>query len=299
MIKVKNLTKYFGDYRALHDVSFQINRGEHVGFFGPKGAGITTLIEILTGYLQPDQGSIVVDDLDVVNQQSSARLRIGYLPANGLRFPGLTVQTYLNMMAEIRHIPRKKKAAEVLMAIHTTGLQRYLTQLLGQLSPGNRKRVGLAQTILHNPAILILDKPTLGLDPTQMSDIRRLIKRLATNRTLLLATHTYPEITALCDRAILFEHGEITADYQLELKTESLDSLLILDEEISGVEEAIRKLDGVSGIEHFHTHSGHPAYRIHGEFSDLTNQWIFQLVADRNWPLLELRDVPHNNHHRA
>jgi ABC-2 type transport system ATP-binding protein len=267
--------------------------------FGQKGAGITTLLEILAGYLQPDDGRVVVDDLDVLNQPRAAQLRIGYLPANGLRFPGLTVQTYLNMMAEIRHSPRNNKAAEVLLAIHTAGLEGYLTQLLGQLSLGIYQRVGLAQAILHNPDLLILDKPTLGLALEQVNDIRRLIKRLTNNRTLLLSTHTYPEISALCDRAIIFEDGEITADYLLDRKTESTDSLLILDEEISGVEEAIRKLGGVTRIEHFHTFSGHPAYQIHGEFSDLTNQWIFQLVADRNWPLLELREVPHNNHKEA
>src|SRR5512137_1294857 len=175
MIEVSELKKSYGSVEALRGLSFSIAAGQIVGLLGPNGAGKTTIIKILTGYLQPDAGTVTVDGLDVLTHTREVQARIGYLPENAPLYPELSVQGYLKMMAELRQIPRSEQIARISEAVQATGLAEHLTRPIGTLSKGFRQRVGLAQAILHRPKLLILDEPTVGLDPTQIVEIRRLI----------------------------------------------------------------------------------------------------------------------------
>ncbi|RMF01873.1 MAG: ATP-binding cassette domain-containing protein, partial [Chloroflexi bacterium] len=198
MIKVSNLSKSYGPVQALNGVSFEVAPGEIVGLLGPNGAGKSTTIKILTGYLQPDGGQVSVDGLDVLTHTRQVQAKIGYLPENAPLYPELSVQTYLRLMADLREIPRDEQTDRISEAVYATALQDHLTRPIGELSKGYRQRVGLAQAILHRPKLLILDEPTVGLDPTQIVEIRHLIKRLARHSTILFSSHILSEVEAVC-----------------------------------------------------------------------------------------------------
>lgn len=201
MIDVSELTKSYGPIQALQGVSFNIAEGEIVGLLGPNGAGKTTIIKILTGYLQPDGGDVLVHDMDVLELTREVQAHIGYLPETAPLYPELSVQAYLKMMVDLRQIPEAEQLERLSDAIYATGLENHLTRPIGELSKGFRQRVGLAQAILHRPKLLILDEPTVGLDPTQIVEIRHLIRRLAKHSTILFSTHILSEVEALCDRS--------------------------------------------------------------------------------------------------
>jgi len=289
MIDVTELTKAYGPIEALRGVSFQIATGEIVGLLGPNGAGKTTIIKILTGYLQPDGGAVTVDGLDVLTHTRQVQARIGYLPENAPLYPELSVQSYLQMMAVLRQIPEELRLARISEAVYATGLVDELTRPIGQLSKGFRQRVGLAQALLHQPKILILDEPTVGLDPTQIVEIRHLIRRLATRSTVLFSTHILSEVEALCDRAIILMNGQVKADSRLADLEVTADAVLVLGEQSAGVERALRTLSGVRGIEPTRTHDGYPAYRILGMGDVDLCPAIYELARHGDWPLRELR----------
>jgi ABC-2 type transport system ATP-binding protein len=292
MIQVSNLFKSYGPIEALRDVGFHIAPGEIVGLLGPNGAGKTTIIKILTGYLQPDGGTVQVDGLDVLTETREVQARIGYLPETAPLYPELSVQGYLKMMAELRLIPEAEQPARLSEAIYATGLEQHLTRPIGQLSKGFRQRVGLAQAILHRPRLLILDEPTIGLDPTQIVEIRRLIKRLAQESTILFSTHILSEVEALCDRAIILINGQIKADSRLETLSATSDAIMVLDEQPAKALDALRGLAGVESVELAETAEGYPAYRIHAKTKkDGANlcPTVYGLARDHNWSLRELR----------
>lgn len=215
MIEVENLHKSYGSVRALRDVSFSIAPGEIVGLLGPNGAGKTTIIKTLTGYLQPDRGRVHIDDLDVLTHTQEVQSRIGYLPENAPLYPELSVQSYLRMIAGLRQIAPEKEDARLSDAIVATGLAQHLTRPIGQLSKGFRQRVGLAQAILHDPRLLILDEPTVGLDPVLRRDLWNLFRRLSQEgRTVLVSSHVMDEATR-CDRLLLIRSGQILSDSTL------------------------------------------------------------------------------------
>ncbi len=289
MIEVRELTKAYGHIQALTEVSFNVADGEIVGLLGPNGAGKTTIIKILTGYLQPDEGSVEVDGLDVLTQTQAAQARIGYLPENAPIYPELSVQAYLKLMADLRQMPASEQRERLSEAIHATGLADRLTQPIGQLSKGFRQRVGLAQAILHRPRLLILDEPTVGLDPTQIVEIRSLIRRLSEHSTILFSTHILTEVEALCDRAIILMNGEIRADARLSELASSTDAILVLDKQVDNVLGALKALAGVNQVEQQPGTNGHISYRIRGkENADLCPA-IYQLANQHQWPLRELR----------
>jgi len=291
MIEVKDVTKSYGPIEALRGVSLDIHQGEIVGLLGPNGAGKTTLMKILTGYLQPDGGTVTIDGLDVLTQTRAIQARIGYLPENAPLYPELSVQAYLKLMADLREIPEAEQPRYLSAAIYATALQERLTQPIGTLSKGFRQRVGLAQAILHKPKFLVLDEPTVGLDPTQIVEIRRLIKRLAQNSTILLSTHILSEVEALCDRVIIILNGQIKADQRLSTLAATADAILILQNQQSGVEAALRGLTHVRTVEPLATAEAFPAYRIvgaHSSDNDLCPA-IYDLARQHNWPLRELR----------
>ena len=291
MIDVTDLTKSYGPIEALRGVTFHVAPGEIVGLLGPNGAGKTTAIKILTGYLQPDGGTVYVNDLDVLTHTREVQADIGYLPESAPLYPELSVQAYLKMMAELRQIPEDEQLARLSEAIYATGLADHLTRPIGQLSKGYRQRVGLAQAILHRPRLLILDEPTLGLDPTQIIEIRRLIRRLAEHSTVLFSTHILSEVEALCDRVIILMNGQIRADAWLSELATTPDAILVLEDAPANLDRALGNLSGVRGIERTQTREGYPTYRVLGhedrEF-DLCPA-IYDLAREEGWPLRELR----------
>jgi ABC-2 type transport system ATP-binding protein len=290
MIEVRELIKTYGHIQALKGVSFSVADGEIVGLLGPNGAGKTTIIKILTGYLQPDEGTVEVDGLDVLTQTQAAQARIGYLPENAPLYPELSVQAYLKLMADLRQIPAQEQRERLSEAIHATALADRLTQPIGQLSKGYRQRVGLAQAILHRPRLLILDEPTVGLDPTQIVEIRSLIRRLAKHSTILFSTHILTEVEALCDRAIILMNGDIRADARLNELAGSTDAILVLDRAIDNAVGALKGIAGVTRVEQQPGNNGHVSYRIGGkEDADLCPA-IYKVANQHQWPLRELRN---------
>lgn len=287
MIKVSDLVKFYGPIQALKGVSFNVGEGEIVGLLGPNGAGKSTTIKILTGYLQPDDGSVTIDGLDVLTHTQQVQDRIGYLPENAPLYPELSVQSYLKLIADLREIPRRKQPRLLSEAIYAVDMVDYLTRPIGQLSKGLRQRVCLAQAILHQPKLLILDEPTIGLDPTQIVEIRHLIKRLAQQSTILFSSHILSQVEAVCDRVVIIMNGRVRADARLAELSASNDAVLVLQQQTAGVEAALKGLNGVTTVETLA--NGYATYRVQAE-SDLDLcPAIYQLAQRENWPVRELR----------
>ena len=288
MIEVTNLTKSYGPIEALRGVSFNVAPGEIVGLLGPNGAGKSTAMKILTGYLQPDGGEVKVDGLDVLTHTRQVQARIGYLPENAPLYPELTVQTYLLLMADLREIPREQQIESLSRAVYATNLADHLTRPIGHLSKGYRQRVGLAQAILHQPRLLILDEPTIGLDPTQIVEIRHLIRRLAPKSTILFSSHILSEVEAVCDRVIIIMNGQVKADARLADLAATSNAVLVLQHKTSGVEKALKGLAEVTQVEAAPP-GDYPAYRIYGRDDANLCPAIYDLARREEWPVRELR----------
>ena len=288
MIDVTQVSKSYGPVTALREVSFHVSQGEIIGLLGPNGAGKTTMMKVLTGYLQPDAGSVVVDGLDVLTQALQVQQRLGYLPENAPLYPELSVQAYLRMIAELRQMPAEEQPARLSEAIRATALEDHLTRPIGQLSKGYRQRVGLAQAILHKPRLLILDEPTAGLDPTQIVEVRHLIRRLAKNSTVMISTHILSEVEATCDRVIVLLNGEVKADARLADLEATTDAILVLDEAGADAARDLRKLPSVRSVESSRTSDGR-MYRVSAKSKGDLRPAIYALAREQGWPLKELR----------
>ena len=247
MIKVQGVGKRYGELEALSDLNFSIERGEIVGLLGQNGAGKTTCMKIITGYLEPTSGSVMIGDLDVLTQRTEAQRSIGYLPENAPLYPEMQVAEYLQFIANVRGIKGEERQRALQDALKATGLTDRASQVIGTLSKGYKQRVGLAQAIIHKPKILILDEPTNGLDPVQIQEIRALIKRLAQDTTILLSTHILSEIEVMCDRVVILIGGQLVADAQLEdLLSASQVRLRVKDaEDVAGRLQAIEAVHEV------------------------------------------------------
>ncbi|MGH7856450.1 MAG: ABC transporter ATP-binding protein [Candidatus Binatia bacterium] len=216
MIEVRNLTKRFGDLTAVHDVTFQVARGEILGFLGPNGAGKTTTMRILTGFMPATAGTITVDGFDVFNDSFEVRKRIGYLPENPPLYLDMTVEAFLRFVARIKGVSRADIVTATERALEICGLTEVRNRLTGHLSKGYRQRVGLGQALIHDPPVLVLDEPTIGLDPRQIIEIRSLIRRLAGERTVILSTHILPEVSQLCEKVVILSAGRIALEERME-----------------------------------------------------------------------------------
>ena len=290
MIKVQDVVKRYGSTEALSGVSFSVQPGEVIGLLGPNGAGKTTLMKILTGYLQPDSGQAWIDGIDVLENPGKAQERVGYLPENAPLYPELTVQAYLRMIAELRGVKEDEMNRLIADAVRAVGLEDRLVRPIGTLSKGYRQRVGIAQAILHRPKLLILDEPTNGLDPTQIVEVRRLIKDLARTSTVLLSTHILPEVEATCSRAVIIMNGKVRADARLEeLSRTSIAILSLLRSGVdaSEVTSELQRLEGVTGV-----NSSEEGERLNFEIQTGSGEDIcpavFRLAAERHWPVAEL-----------
>ena len=215
MISISHLTRRYGSLVAVDDFSVEIGRGEIVGLLGHNAAGKTTVMKILTGFLEASSGSVSVGGVDIAADRAGVQRQIGYLPENAPLYPEMLVQEYLEMIAELRGVPLARVAESVVDAAVSVGAEAHLVQSIGTLSKGYRQRVGIAQAILHQPDVLVLDEPTNGLDPVQIQSIRELIRRLSENTTIILSTHILQEIEAVCDRVLIMIEGSLVADEPL------------------------------------------------------------------------------------
>ncbi|MEQ1501885.1 MAG: ATP-binding cassette domain-containing protein [Myxococcota bacterium] len=247
MIRIDHVTRKYGEIAAVSDVSLSIARGEIVGLLGHNGAGKTTLMKMLTGYLEPTSGTITVNGADVVTDRTAVQRQIGYMPENAPLYPEMLVQEYLLMMADLRGVPRDRRERAVSVAAGRTGLGQHMLRPIGQLSKGFKQRVGLAQAIVHEPHLLVLDEPTNGLDPTQIQSIRDLIKRLGKTATIILSTHILQEVEAVADRALILIDGKLSADAPLRELLASRTLRLSVDEG-ADVRGGLRAVGSVTGI---------------------------------------------------
>ncbi len=216
MIKVEHLTRKYKDFAAVNNVSFEIGQGEIVGLLGHNGAGKTTIMKMMTGYLEPTEGNIIIDGLDIGKQRRKIQKKIGYLPENCPVYPEMTVLDYLEYSAALHGVAKQDRPALIREAVARTALEAKATQQLSTLSRGYRQRTGVAQAILHKPDILILDEPTNGLDPTQIQHMRVLIAELAKSATVIVSTHILQEVQAICDRVIIIKDGGMALDAQMD-----------------------------------------------------------------------------------
>jgi ABC-2 type transport system ATP-binding protein len=283
-VEVSKLSKAYGAIQALRDVTFQIAPGEVIGLLGPNGAGKTTLMKILTGYLEPDRGAVVIHGADVIADPISAQRRVGYLPESAPLYGEMLVQEYLEMMAAMRGVPAEKRRARMLDVIRATGLVDRVVQPIRTLSKGYRQRVGLAQAIIHEPELLILDEPTTGLDPAQIVEIRDLIKRLASKTTVVLSTHILSEVEATCERVLVIMQGQLRADSKLSELRGTNAAVVAIQRDAVGVRELLEKLGPVQEL---------------GADGELT-RWrveavpaeIFEALRTTTWKVGELRPDP-------
>lgn len=245
MIRVEDLTRTYGALRAVDGVSFEVGRGEIVGLLGHNGAGKTTIMKMLTGYLEPIRGSIQIDGLDLATAREAVQRRIGYLPENDPLYPEMTVIDYLDYAAALHGVPEIERVQRIREAIERTDLASKASDPIGTLSRGYRQRVGVAQAILHRPRVLILDEPTNGLDPTQVQHMRGLIRTLAEQATLMISTHILHEVQATCDRVIIIRNGQKALDANLEALRAGRRLLVALD---AGPEQALGLFQGLGGV---------------------------------------------------
>lgn len=299
MIEVKNLKKNYGPTRALDGISFTIPTGEVLGFLGPNGAGKTTAMKIITGYMPPTDGEVLVDSLDAIEHSLEIRRKIGYLPESTPLYTDMNVIDYLVFVQRLRGLPKSEHAARTKRMVEMCGLGEVVRKDIGELSKGYRQRVGLAQAMIHDPEILILDEPTVGLDPNQIVEIRTLIQKLGREKTLILCTHILPEVEVACNRVLIIHRGRIVADgttAQLRAAASGRDRLTV---EIKGPSDQVRlaleSLDGAARVAPDESDAGTPEKPAGGRFviesapgHDL-RETVFTMARDRNWVLLEMR----------
>jgi gliding motility-associated transport system ATP-binding protein len=215
MLEVRNLTKRYGDFVAVRDISFSAAQGQILGFLGPNGAGKTTTMRILTGFLPATSGTAAVAGFDVFTDSAEVRRRIGYLPENPPLYTEMTTEAFLRFVARIKGMARGTIEDAIDRVVQTCGLESVRTRLLGQLSKGFRQRAGLAQALIHDPPVLVLDEPTIGLDPIQIREIRALIQKLAGERTIILSTHILPEVSQICEKVVIINEGQVVLEQEM------------------------------------------------------------------------------------
>jgi ABC-2 type transport system ATP-binding protein len=295
MIQVEHLTKRYGPVTAVSDVSFNVDKGTIVGFLGPNGAGKSTTMKILSCFMPASGGSARVAGYDVFTQSLDVRRRIGYLPENAPLYTDLPVASYLEFVAEIKGVGRRERRARVDEVMERCFITDVRRRLIGRLSKGYRQRVGLAQALLGNPDVLILDEPTIGLDPKQITEIRSLIRSLAGQHTVILPTHILPEVSMVCDGVIIINRGRIVAQGTQSELVEQVFPTSRIEVEIGGprdaVVSALRAVPGVLGVEDLPSSDGTVRALVESPRGRDVRGEVVQLVATRNWRLLELHQV--------
>ncbi len=292
MIEVKNLVKRYGNHVAVDHLSFTLESGRIYGFLGPNGAGKSTTMNMMTGYIGATEGSVSINGHDIVKEPEEAKRCIGYLPEIPPLYPDMRVIEYLDFAAQLKEIPAKKQAEEVKRVMELTGLADVKSRLIKNLSKGYRQRVGLAQAIMGSPDIIILDEPTVGLDPIQIIEIRSLIKELAKDHTVILSSHILTEISAVCDHILIISHGKLVASDTAENLLRQMDSSNKLDLTIQGdreeIAESLGRIPGVTNVQEGADEPGFYSCSLYTDGTEVRGN-VFSMCARRNWPIYEMK----------
>ncbi len=283
-IEVKNLSKFYGEQAAVNDISFSIKKGEIVGFLGPNGAGKSTTMKILTGFIPSTKGQVQICGMEVDVDALETRKKIGYLPENNPLYLDMYVREYLEFVGNIYKVPNLKQRVNEM--IQQVGLEVEQNKKIGMLSKGYRQRVGLAQAIIHDPEVLILDEPTTGLDPNQLVEIRELIKRIGKSKTVMLSTHIMQEVSAICDRVIIIKQGKIVADDKAEdLQFEENKQVVYVEFEGDFSKNQLKKMSGITTVENV----GENSWLIESDNSLDLRKFMAQFAQKNNLLVLTLR----------
>jgi len=283
---IQRLTKRFGNQKAVDEISFQVNRGEILGFLGPNGAGKSTTMKIAACYLPPTSGKVIIEGMDVTEDSLEIRKRVGYLPEHNPLYYDMYVKEYLSFIASLHRIPGNTKKEKINEVIHLTGLSQEEHKKIGQLSKGYKQRVGLAQSIIHDPEVLILDEPTSGLDPNQIIEIRELIRHMSKNKTVIFSTHLMQEVQAMCDRVVIIDQGKIVADDRvINLKNIQLEKQIIIAEFESLPDVSLfKEIEGINRIEPDGLN-----IKIFADPDKDIRPAIFKIASRENLPLIGLK----------
>jgi len=289
MIEVESVTKYYGEVLALDKVSFQVAEGEILGFLGPNGAGKTTTMRILAGYMPPNDGTVRVAGYDVFEHSLEVRRRTGYMPETVPLYREMTVHAYLDFMGAIRGVSDRKKA--ISRVVEACGIGDEEHTIIGNLSKGYRQRVGLAQALIHDPEVLVLDEPTIGLDPRQILNVRELIRSLGGERTVILSSHILPEVSQVCQRVLIINHGRIMAEDTPERLTTNLQGGMRVRMQFAQASlDAIRQLGTVEGVTLVEEVGPQTFEVTYAAGADRRSE-LASLSVSRGWGLLEMRSL--------
>ena len=296
MIEVDHVTKLYGSFIAVDDISFQVAPGEILGFLGPNGAGKTTTMRMLTGYTPPSSGRMTIEGYDVMNQSLEARRQVGYLPETVPLYTDMTVRSYLKFQATIHGVREPKKSERVEEIINRMRLDEYADSLISKLSKGFRQRVGISQAIIHEPAVLVLDEPTIGIDPIQVVETRQLIKDLGKDHTIILSSHILPEVSMICQRVIIINEGRLAAVDTPENLSNKLGGIERIRVQVKGptreVAAVIRDVSGVTGVESDDTGTeGVFRYMVEARLGRDARPNIASAIVRRKWDLLQLESL--------
>jgi len=298
VIEVQNVTKRYGNFLAVDDISFRVEKGEIVGFLGPNAAGKTTTMRIITSYMPATNGTVSVAGYDVFEQPMEVKKRMGYLPENPPLYLDMKVKDYLQFVAALKGVERKDIAKRVDYVVEETSLREMEDRIIKKLSKGFRQRVGLAQALIHDPEVLVLDEPTVGLDPKQIIEVRELIKRLAEDHTIILSTHILPEVSMTSERVVIINRGHIVAEDTPENLIASLKSGETLQVQVEGPFDAIKEqLSGIPGVavvsqeKDVIRKDGICGVRVDTEPGKDVRREVAAAVVNNHWGLLELRAV--------
>jgi len=295
VIEVQHLTKRYGRVTAVDDVSFRVERGEILGFLGPNGAGKTTTMRILTGYIPATEGKAIVAGFDVFDQPIEAKRRTGYLPETPPLYPDMSVAEYLNFVANIKGVPANEKRQRIQQVMAKTRIDDVANRLCSKLSKGYRQRVGLAQAIIHNPDVLILDEPTAGLDPKQIIETRQLIKELAGDHTIILSTHILPEVSQTCQRVVIINKGRVVAvdtPDNLTARLRGSETMYVqVDSNGMDASGALRRVAGVTRVVESDRREPVIGYEVESERGQDVRRELARAVVTNGWGLLELRPL--------
>jgi len=295
VIEVQHLTKRYGRVTAVDDISFRVERGEILGFLGPNGAGKTTTMRILTGYMPATEGKAIVAGFDVFDQPIEAKRRTGYLPETPPLYPDMSVAEYLDFVAKVKGVPSNGRRERIRYVMERTRISDMGERLTGRLSKGYRQRVGLAQALIHNPDVLILDEPTAGLDPKQIIETRQLIKELAGDHTIVLSTHILPEVSQTCQRVVIINKGRVVAVDTPDNLTARLrgSETMYVQVDAAGVDATavLRRVAGVSRVVEADRREGIVGYEVEGEHGRDIRRDLARAVVGGGWGLLELRPM--------
>ena len=296
MIEVKNLTKKYGNVIALDDISFTINDGEIVGFLGPNGAGKTTTMNIIAGYIEQTDGTVIINGFDTIKKSKKAKKEIGYMPEGTTLYTDLTIKEFVTYMAELRKIDKKTKKDKVQKILKETGLNEIQNKLIKNLSRGQKQRVSLAGTLVSEPKILILDEPTVGLDPKQITEIRSLIKSLGKKHTVILSSHILTEVSQICDRVIIINKGKIVAidsPENLEQKVDNNNAIYVtIEDNNNKIETIIGENEEKLSLRLIKENEDKTKqYEISGREGINLNKIVFNLFSKHNITILEMKKV--------